>query len=300
MQKRALAALDRSLITYERTIKGILRDALVLMRGQMSALYDKYAIDGKLTKAEMTKYNRYANMEKQVLETLNPAVRGKIKVIERVTPEQYQEAFFRMAWAMDMETGLRVKWGTVNLEAVQKVLENPYTLIAVDSLPMNARMAVRRALADGLSLGKSYEQMVKDLRAATNATYNQALRIVRTEGQRAQNAGASDVYKGAVAAGINGRRVWDATLDGDTRDTHIRIDGQAEDENGLFYPGGNPAKYPNDEALPPEESINCRCRVRFEVEGYSPQLRRTREQGLIPYQTYTEWEKEYGPPVKRK
>ena len=299
-QKRALAALEKGLITQERIIGGVLRDALVTMRGEMSKLYDKYAIDGKLTKAEMTKYNRYVAMEQQMIDAINPAITKTVKRIKKLTPEQYQEAFFRLGWAIDEEAGINIKYGSIDLEAVQKALENEYTKIAIEAYPVNTRIAVRRALVDGLSLGKSYPQMVKDLKKATNATYYQALRILRTEGQRAQNAGMSDVYQKASDQGIQGRRIWDATLDGDTRSTHGHLDGTPEDEAGLFYPGGYAAQYPLDENLPAEESINCRCRLRYEIEGYSPQVRRTREQGLIPYQTYEEWVKNYGPPVKRR
>ena len=299
-QQQALAALEKGLITQERIIAGVLRDALVTIRGQMSVIYDKYAQNGLLTKAEMTKYNRYAGMEKQILETINPAITKTVKNIKKLTPEQYEAAFFRLAWAIDMEAQIRISYSSIDLNAIQAALENEYTKIAVEAFPTNARIAVRRALVDGLALGKSYPQMVRDLRKATNATYKQAIRILRTEGQRAQNAAAADVYEEAAAKGIEGRRIWDATLDGDTRSTHGALDGTPEDDSGLFYPGGYPAKYPLDENLPAGEAINCRCRMRYEIEGYSPQVRRTREQGLIPYQTYTDWVKTYGPPIRRK
>jgi hypothetical protein len=42
---------------------------------------------------------------------------------------------------------------------------------------------------------------------------------------------------------------------------------------------------------------NCRCGIRMDIEGYSPELRRSREQGIIPYQTYSDWESENGPTV---
>ena len=87
--------------------------------------------------------------------------------------------------------------------------------------------------------------------------------------------------------------MWDATLDGRTRITHRRMDGVKRNAEGYFEPIH--ARYPLDENLPAEESIRCRCRLRFEIDGYSPQLRRTREQGIIPYMNYDEWEKTYGP-----
>jgi hypothetical protein len=299
-QQQALKALDQRLNIKERTLAATYRDALISIRGSMSRIYDKYAINGKLTKAEMTKYNRYASMEKLIIKELSPAVAKSVRDIKRLAPSEYEAAFFRMAWALDNENGVRLNWGLVNKDAVQAALDNEYTKIAVKGLVDNSRLAVRRALTDGLALGKSYPQMVKDLKKATNATYAQAIRILRTEGQDAQNAGANATYTKADDLGIEGAKVWDATLDGDTRPTHQTQDGKKADAKGLFYPGGNPAKYPSDSMLPAGERINCRCRIRYEVEGYSPQIRRTREQGIIPYQTYPDWVKTYGKPKSRK
>ena len=40
-----------------------LADALTTILGEMKIIYDKYAKDGQLTRAEMTKYNKYSTME---------------------------------------------------------------------------------------------------------------------------------------------------------------------------------------------------------------------------------------------
>jgi hypothetical protein len=278
----------------------VLRDALVKMRGDMQRLYDKYAVDGKLTRAEMTKYNRYASMERQMLKELSPAMRSTLADLRRLTPEEYEAAFFRAAWQVDTVSGLRLNWGQVNLPAVTAALENEFSLIARGQLLDNAKFAIRRALASGLATGKSYQQMSRDLTKAIDATYNQAKRIVRTEGQRAQMAGLKDSYAEAEKKGVQGNRVWDATLDGDTRPTHAALDQVPADENGQWQLAGVMIDQPADPALPPGEAINCRCNIRFEIEGYSPQLRRSREQGIIPAQNYESWVKEYGPPVKRR
>ncbi|MDO8614630.1 MAG: phage minor head protein, partial [Dehalococcoidia bacterium] len=55
-------------------------------------------------------------------------------------------------------------------------------------------------------------------------------------------------------------RVWRATQDERTRDTHAEMDGQ---ERGLDEPFESPSgailMYPGDPAAPPAEVINCRC-----------------------------------------
>jgi len=114
---------------YEKEIALALRDALNSMRGEMARIYEKYAIGGKLTKAEMTRYNRYATMEKQMLEVLDPALRANLRTIKRLTPNQYEASFFRYGWAVDNSTGLRLAWGTVNKAQIAAALASEYSKI---------------------------------------------------------------------------------------------------------------------------------------------------------------------------
>ena len=58
---------------------------------------------------------------------------------------------------------------------------------------------------------------------------------------------------------IGVRKTFFAILDNKTRPTHAAADGQQVGINDDFIIGGYRAKYPRDENLPAEESINCRC-----------------------------------------
>lgn len=248
----------------------------------------------------MTKYNKYQTMEKQIVKVLEPAIAKNIADIKKLLPEQYNESFFRYAWAMDQAVGVNLNYGVLNQNMINELfsITNPKNIELANALKNyapNAKKYLRNALLQNLSIGKSYASMIKDIRNGLNKTYNEAIRLIRTEGQRALNKGQNDLYLKAMSAGVEGVDVWDATLDGRTRQTHARADGQKRNEDGFFTIGGYQARYPLDENLPAEESMNCRCRLRFEIDGYSPQLRRTRDQGIIPYQTYDEWEKNYGP-----
>jgi SPP1 gp7 family putative phage head morphogenesis protein len=299
LEEQALSALERLQIQYERQVATVLRDALDQMRAEMQRLYDKYAIDGMLTKAEMTRYARYAAMEKQMLAILDPALRKSLRTITRLTEEQYQAAFFRYAWALDNGASVRLSWGVLNMDTILENLDNEMRKISLKTYGQSARIMIRRALTDGLSQGKSYAQMIKDLRKALDTTYNNALRILRTEGQTAINAGQYDAYLRALDQGVEGKRVWMATLDERTRDQHAAMDGQSTNDEGMYrMPNGELTPYPTWEGLSAGNRINCRCSERFEIEGYEPQLRRTKDQGIIPYQTYADWEKEYGPIVR--
>jgi hypothetical protein len=301
LEQRARRELERRLLAMERDVSLVLRKALDETRGRMQAIYAKYAIDGKLSLAQMTQYNRYASMEKQILEIVTPAVSQSVRQVNRLLPEIYQESYFRYAWAIDNGVGVRLNWGVLKPEVIAANLANPWLDIAEDRLKLNGKLLIRSALNDGLSLGKSYNRMAGDLAEALNRTNYEAIRILRTEGQSAINAAQNDAYEQAQEEGIEGDVVWSATLDGDTRDTHQDMDGKRKGEDGFYDgPGDERAPYPAWSGLSAGVRINCRCSERFEVKGLSPKLRRSREEGIIPYQTYHDWQAQYGPAVSRR
>lgn len=316
LEKQAFTQLLKNEKKYQSQVQKALADSLTSIRGEMSKIYSKYAKNGILTRAEMTKYNKYQTMEKQILKVLEPAIAKNIVTIKKLMPEQYNESFFRYAWAMDQAVGVNLNYGVLNQNMINELfsITNPKNIELANALHNygpNAKKYLRNALLQNLSIGKSYASMIKDIRTGLNKTYNEAIRLIRTEGQSALNHGQSDLYLKAINAGVDGGEIWDATLDSRTRPkikekrpkgNHREMDGKKKDANtGLFYLPltGEYALFPGDPGLSAAQRIFCRCRLRFEIEGYSPQLRRTRDQGIIPYQTYEQWEKNYGPTVHK-
>jgi SPP1 gp7 family putative phage head morphogenesis protein len=273
---------------YEKEMAAIFREALDEIRVEMSKVYDKYAINGLLTKAEMTRYNRLASLEKNIQGIVSPAAKSATKMIDRLKPEEYGEAFFRTAWAIDNATGVGLDWGMLDKNSVAASLSNVFLDEAKRSFWFNADSRVRTAISNGLALGQSYPDMMKDLKGMLNKDNFEIMRVLRTELHDAQEAGTMASYDEALEQGVKGKVVWVATLDGRTRDTHQEMDGVEQSEDGMFHAAID-AAYPGDPALPASERINCRCDVRFELEGFAPEIRRSREHGIIPYQTYNEW-----------
>jgi SPP1 gp7 family putative phage head morphogenesis protein len=297
---RALLAKEA---LYERRVASVLRKALDEIRAEMSKLYEKYAVDGLLSTADMARYARYASMESNILAKLDQAIRASMATMKRLQPDQYNAAFFRAAWRIDNESGIALNWGVINTDAIKSAYAitdpaNKAMAEALKNYSMRARRVIRVALNDGLAQGKSYYDMMKDIRDALNKTNYEAMRIIRTEGQAAIGAGTADAYDRALEDGVKGSVVWTSTLDERTRDQHRQMDGQVRDEDGMFhFPNGEIAPYPCWEGLSAENRINCRCGIRMEIEGYDPQLRRSRDDGVIPYQKYSDWEKNNGPIV---
>ena len=287
--------IDIGLVAYEREVKVAYRTALVKIQDELARLYDKYSRDAGLTYAEMTKYNRLTGLESEIGRILGDNDRTVKRVINRLVADQYEQAYFGHAWAIEQNVGVSLKWGLINDDVVRAIVNNPLKLIAHDSLRNAEKAGVRRAITQGLIQGLPYQKMTRGIRAAIDRNYKDALRIARTEAHKAQVTGTLDSYDKAGDLGVNVKRIWSATLDDRTRDRHQSLDGEpAEDHGGelMWQSEGIWTRGPGLSGDPAFD-INCRCSVRVEVEGLEPTVRRTREGGIEPYMNYREWEKKH-------
>ena len=98
-------------------------------------------------------------------------------------------------------------------------------------------------------------------------------RIARTEALTSLNAGRKEGFEQLVEkSGVPPERalkIWDATGDGRTRDSHIGMDGQSKPINEPFVsPNGYRLQFPGDAALgaPGSETIQCRCWVKYRID----------------------------------
>lgn len=106
-----------------------------------------------------------------------------------------------------------------------------------------------------------------------NALVYRGETIARTEAIQSLNRAADEAFRqvidtGAIKASAV-KRVWDATGDSRTRDTHLEMDGQEVGLDEPFVaPGGDRMMFPGDTTLDadPSETINCRCRLRIKVD----------------------------------
>ena len=273
-------------------------EAIEAIRADLARLYERYAENGKLTHAEMSKYNRLASLERQIREDIRPVALRNNRLLDRLAKVQYEESFYRHAWTLDQHVGVSLRWGLLSPEQVTAAVSNDLALLAKNALSRDTLLRVNRAITQGLIRGTSLRQMMQGVREAMNTTANDAMRIARTEAHRARELGNLLATQKAEDQGVAITRIWDATLDDRTRNRHAQLDGQPE-SNGGWTLGGVKATYPGDPALPPGQSINCRCSAIDTVEGYSPTVRRVRGDGLQPYQTFETWAKAHGVKANR-
>jgi hypothetical protein len=130
---------------------------------------------------------------------------------------------------------------------------------------------IRKVLDYSVEEGMGADETARAIRKGLTdvaADINQwrALRIARTEVMTASNLGAME---GARATDLPMDKFWIATYDERTRDTHIAVETQNPiDMNDYFKVGEADMMQPGEAVNGdfPEEIINCRCTVAFEVK----------------------------------
>jgi hypothetical protein len=125
---------------------------------------------------------------------------------------------------------------------------------------------LRAELERGISEGMGIEEIARNIERSNVVNRVRARVIARTEIVSASNEGSQ---RGAYSTGLDLRKMWIVTPDGNERDSHreVSISSQAEPlgMNEAFILSGEEAQYPGDPNLPAKEAINCRCVIVHEV-----------------------------------
>ena len=309
LYRKNQAALTKLQADGEIRIVRIYSDALSGIREELRKLYRKYQKDGKLSNADKTVYNRLKQLEEHIRDVLNRKNLEIDNLLKMLTAEQYEESFYRMAYAFDTAGGISFRWGLIPEEAVREIAYSPLEKLAASEAVRKARDGaferIRRDIELAIIRGDSFQTLARRIGrslgvAKTGNGYEysrsgltaKAMTIARTEGMRALNAGHQRAYQEAREMGCDIVEMWDATIDSRTRPSHGALDGKYRDEEhgGWYVP--ELGRYVEGPGKSGEASfdINCRCRVTAHVRGFPPAGRYIRGKGTDePYQTYTEW-----------
>lgn len=124
----------------------------------------------------------------------------------------------------------------------------------VETLKRKVSATVSRGIASNMH----YNDIARNIANNSKTGLNNAMRIVRTEGNRVYNAANLDCGKAAKEKGVDDVKQWDSTLDGSTRQHHRQLDGQVRELEEDFEVNGRKAPAPLHFGIPGED-INCRC-----------------------------------------
>lgn len=135
-----------------------------------------------------------------------------------------------------------------------KVSNGLYNALGVDVAKL--KKTITQEISRGIASSLPYREIARNIGNVSGAPLSRAKTIARTEGHRIQQMSTVDAQQAAKAKGADVLKQWDATLDGRTRESHRRVDGEireldAKFSNGLMFPGD-----PNGSAA---EVVNCRC-----------------------------------------
>lgn len=152
----------------------------------------------------------------------------------------------------------------------------------------------------GIASGKSWLEVAESLgvQRAFAISQSDAIRIVRTEGNRINQQGRLDSGDEAVKAGCDLLKQWDATLDSRTREAHREADGQIVKWDEDFTVGGEKMKAPSIGGSA-SNVCNCRCqllkRPRWALDDEELEVLKKRAEyyGLDKSDSFEEYKEKY-------
>lgn len=246
-------------------------------------------------------------LKKQIGSILDNMQVEEFKTVSEYLNKCYEEGFLGtmydlhgqgipLIFPMDQQAVVRA----VQLDS--KIKEGLYKRLGedVDLLKKNIASEVSR----GISTGASFSQTTLQIKAKMTGIYDKksggalyrAETIVITEGHRIQIQSAMDANYRAKEKGADVLKQWDSTMDGDTRPSHRKVDGEIREldepfSNGLMHPGD-----PNGKA---SEVIRCRCallqraRWALDEEELETLKERAKFYGLDKNDSFEDFKKKY-------
>ena len=244
-EKAVLKRLERQ---YTEALNDINRKIMILQSDE-------------LTQSRIYRIEYQKALKKQTEAILEKLHSDEYTTIQQFLSESYTDAFVGAAYDMHGQ-GVPLIMPIDPAEAVRaiqtesKINEGLYDALGVDT--KHLRKSISSEITRGIAEGMTTDEIARNLRNATKAPLSRAKTIVRTESHRIQQASCYNAQQHAKSKGADVVKMWDATMDGDTRPMHRRLDGQIREIDEPFEIGGKKAMYPGDFGDPAED-CNCRC-----------------------------------------
>lgn len=255
----------------------------------------------ELTQSRIYHIQYQKNLKRQVEAILEKLHADEYSTIQEYLSDSYSTAYIGTMYDMAGQ-GIPILSPIDQKAAVKAIMTDSkintdlYTALGVDTKQLKS--AISEEITRGIAAGDFYDSIAQSISLITNAPLNRAMTIVRTEAHRIQQASADDARQTAKKKGADVVKQWDATLDGKTRDSHRRLDGQIREVDEYFEIDGKKAMYPG-EFGDPAEDCNCRCvaltRARWALDEDELQTMKDRAKhfGLDKTKDFEEFKSKY-------
>ena len=295
-QERNLKIIDRLITQRENRIVKEYAIALRDIRAELAVAYEKYAVGKELSYAEMTRYNRLANLEEDIFKRVNKLTATTASQLKRGQGEIFAGSYYRTAFLLETEVQAKLGFGQLNPNTIEAAVNNPLDKVGFlkrNRLNQNRLKAqLSSELTQGLIRGEAYQTVANRLTGRMNVGATSAKRIAATEMHRVQNQGLRSSFEHAENVGVEFKYFWVSAIDDKTREMHADMDGREADivdgQAVFTLPDGVQTDSPGNTGIA-EHDIHCRCGLRGEIAGYEPKFRRVRGAGIVPYQNYNQW-----------
>lgn len=175
-----------------------------------------------------------------------------------------------------------------------KISEGLYKALGVDTKKL--KNSISAEITRGIATGMPHSEIARNIASTAKAPLSRAKTIVRTESHRIKCEAEFQAALEAKSKGADILKQWDATLDGNTRPSHQKLDGEIKEleekfSNGMMYPG--------DSSGTAAEVVNCRClaltraRVALDEEELRTLQERAEFFGLDKTEDFEDFKKKY-------
>lgn len=292
------------------------RETELKMKKHYSSYADKYAKKvaeynaKKITESEFKTWcrnqmligSRWQEMKDSLATDMANADGVAMSIVNGYLPEVY--ALNHNYGTFEVEKGARINtsYTLYDRQTVERLIRDDPKLIPHPKLDKNKDIRWNKSrfnsgITQGILQGESLDKIAKRVALGVSTSdYKAALRNARTATTGAENAGRLDSYERADKMGIKVKKVWMATLDNHTRDSHALLDGEKVDydepfSNGLMYPG-------DTDTDDPSEVWNCRCTMIADVDGSVDLSNMDRRNDRLGDMSYDEWKKAHEQKLK--
>lgn len=254
--QRALNDINQKVKLFDSDIKGL--DALLNMEGLDD---DRKATLESMKQSKVYQKQYQEALKKQIAGILDKLHGDTYSTVEQYLKECYQDGYIGTMYdiqgqGVPIVVPIDQESVTKSVVLDSKVVKGYYDALGVDFDRL--KKVIPAEVSRGIASSLPYIDIARNINNASKSGLYNAVRIARTEGHRIQQSATHDAQKAAKAKGADVVKQWDSTLDGRTRPTHRKLDGQIREVDEPFEIDGMKAMMPGDFGRP-EEDINCRC-----------------------------------------
>lgn len=307
---------DRLLQELERKISREYARAYKDISKKANDYFDKFAAQDekmleKLKNKEITKWDyqqwrtnkmlvgsRWTNLKETLAKDLTNADQIAMSYVNGYTAEVYALNMNYATYDIEHDSRIDTSFTLYDKQTVQRLIKDDPDLLPQPKVDIPKdlrwnRQHIQSAITQGILQGESISKMAKRLQKVTDMDKRAAIRNARTAVTSSQNAGRLDSYNRASDMGIALKKVWMATLDDRTRESHVDLDGEVRE---LDKPFSNGLMYPADPSGAPAEVYNCRCTMVKQYDKYKTdwQNLQNRNSDKLGNMTYSQWKRERG------